>query len=70
MHTKQDTYTAKLDYKWTAAASTRSSGAAPCRTTTPAGTPQFPGQPPNSITLANNKGMATGLDRPCSSRTW
>src|SRR5262249_363542 len=25
------------------------------------GTPQFPGAPPNSVTLANNKGLATGL---------
>jgi hypothetical protein len=59
IHAKQDTYTAKLDYKLTDNESVFWRGN--LQNDHAAGTPQFPGQPPNTTTLSNNKGMATGL---------
>jgi hypothetical protein len=68
VHSKQDTYTAKLDYKidndgkeslfWRGNLQ-NDHGANPANPTSAA--PQFPGEPPNSVALSNNKGMATGL---------
>jgi hypothetical protein len=59
-HTDQNTYIARLDYQidqngnhslfWRGNLQNDSSN----------GVPQFPGMPPNSVTLANNKGFATG----------
>ena len=42
------------------AASTRSSGAATCRTIASRRAPAFPGQPPQTTALTNNKGFAAG----------
>ena len=68
VHSKQDTYTAKLDYKidndgkeslfWRGTLQ-NDHGADPNNPTSVA--PQFPGQPPNAVALSNNKGMAAGL---------
>jgi hypothetical protein len=64
IHSKQDTYTAKLDYKldsdgkeslfWRG--TLQNDHGVPTT-----GAPQFPGQPDNAVQLANNKGLATGL---------
>ncbi len=59
IHSKQDTYTSKLDYKLTDAHSVFLRGN--LQNDHAAGTPQFPGQPPNTTTLSNNKGLGTGL---------
>jgi hypothetical protein len=61
IHSKQDTYTAKLDYKVDNDGKHSLFWRGTLQNDHTAGTPQFPGQPPNSTTLANNKGMATGL---------
>jgi hypothetical protein len=61
VHAKQDTYTAKLDYKIDNDGRESLFWRGTLQNDHSAGTPQFPGQPPNSTTLANNKGMATGL---------
>ena len=66
-HNKQDTYTAKLDYKIDDAGKHSLFWRGTLQNDHQAGTPQFPGDPPNSATLANNKGMAagwTGVFRP------
>jgi hypothetical protein len=65
-HSKQDTYTSKLDYKIDDAGkhslfwrgTLQNDHGAGSNATTSA--PQFPGQPPNSVVLSNNKGMALG----------
>ena len=64
IHSKQDTYTAKLDYKLdnSGKESLFWRGNLQNDHGTPAfGAPQFPGQAPNVTVLSNNKGMATGL---------
>jgi len=61
IHSKQDTYTSKLDYKIDSNGKESLFWRGTLQNDHSAGTPQFPGQPPNSTTLANNKGMATGL---------
>ncbi|MBS1859373.1 MAG: carboxypeptidase regulatory-like domain-containing protein, partial [Acidobacteria bacterium] len=61
IHSKQDTYTAKLDYKVDSSGKESLFWRGTLQNDHAAGTPQFPGQPPNSTILSNNKGMATGL---------
>jgi hypothetical protein len=61
IHSKQDTYTGKFDYKIDNNGKESLFWRGTLQNDHTAGTPQFPGQPPNSTTLANNKGMATGL---------
>jgi hypothetical protein len=61
IHSKQDTYTAKLDYKVDNSGKHSLFWRGNLQNDHAAGTPQFPGQAPNTTTLANNKGMATGL---------
>jgi hypothetical protein len=64
IHSKQDTYTAKLDYKLdnSGKESLFWRGNLQNDHGTPSfGAPQFPGQAPNVTVLSNNKGMATGL---------
>jgi hypothetical protein len=64
IHSKQDTYTAKLDYKLDSSGkeSLFWRGNLQNDHGTPSfGAPQFPGQAPNVTVLSNNKGMATGL---------
>jgi len=59
-HTKQDTYIAKIDYTVDEAGKHQVFARGNLQNDHADGTPQFPGQPPSSVTLANNKGMATG----------
>jgi len=59
-HTKQDTYIAKIDYIADAAGKHQFSVRGNLQNDHSDGTPQFPGQPPSSVTLSNNKGMAAG----------
>ncbi len=59
-HAKQDTYTAKLDYKVDNAGKHSVFVRGVLQNDHQAGTPQFPGAQPNSTTLANNKGIAAG----------
>ncbi len=64
IHSKQDTYTAKLDYKLdnSGKESLFWRGNLQNDHGTPTfGAPQFPGQAPNVTMLSNNKGMAAGL---------
>jgi hypothetical protein len=61
IHNKQDTYTSKLDYKLDSNGKESLFWRGTLQNDHAAGTPQFPGQPPNSTTLANNKGMAAGV---------
>ena len=61
IHSKQDTYIARLDYKVDEGGKHNLFWRGTLQNDHAAGTPQFPGEPPNSTTLANNKGMATGL---------
>jgi Carboxypeptidase regulatory-like domain len=60
IHSKQDTYIAKFDYKLDNDGKHSLFLRANLQNDHQAGTPQFPGAAPNSTTLANNKGMATG----------
>jgi hypothetical protein len=57
----QNTYIARFDYKIDSAAKHSLFARANLQNDSANGTPQFPGQPPNSVTLANNKGIAAGL---------
>ncbi|HUI55004.1 MAG TPA: carboxypeptidase regulatory-like domain-containing protein [Bryobacteraceae bacterium] len=59
-HNKQDTYIAKLDYKIDDAGKHSLFWRGNLQNDHQAGTPQFPGAQPNSVTLANSKGMAMG----------
>jgi hypothetical protein len=59
-HTKWDTYIAKLDYKVDAAGKHNVFVRGNLQNDHTNGVPQFPGQPPNSVTLSNSKGMAAG----------
>jgi hypothetical protein len=61
IHAKQDTYTAKLDYKLDSNGKESLFWRGNLQNDHSAGTPQFPGEPPNTTDLSNNKGMATGL---------
>jgi hypothetical protein len=56
----QNTYIAKLDYKLDSAGKHSLFWRGNLQNDSANGTPQFPGQPPNSVTLANNKGFAAG----------
>jgi hypothetical protein len=59
-HSKQDTYIAKFDYKVDEAGKHNLFVRGNLQNDHSSGTPQFPGQPPRSVTLANSKGMAVG----------
>ena len=61
IHGKQDTYTAKLDYKLDQNGKESLFWRGNLQNDHTDGTSQFPGQPANSVTLSNNKGMAMGL---------
>ncbi len=61
IHSKQDTYTSKLDYKLDSSGKESLFWRGNLQNDHAAGTPQFPGQAPNTTTLSNNKGMAAGL---------
>ncbi len=61
IHSKQDTYTAKLDYKLDDAGKHSLFWRGTLQNDHAAGTPQFPGEAPNTTTLSNNKGIATGV---------
>ncbi|HXB67116.1 MAG TPA: carboxypeptidase regulatory-like domain-containing protein [Candidatus Acidoferrales bacterium] len=56
----QNTYIAKLDYKLDNAGKHSLFWRGNLQNDSANGTPQFPGQPPNSVTLSNNKGFAAG----------
>lgn len=56
----QNTYIAKLDYKVDSAGKHSLFWRGNLQNDSAGGTPQFPGQPPNSVNLANNKGFAAG----------
>jgi len=60
VHSKQDTYITKLDYKLDNDGKHSLFLRGNLQNDHQAGTPQFPGSAPNSTTLANNKGMAAG----------
>jgi hypothetical protein len=57
----QNTYIARFDYKVDSAGKHSLFARANLQNDSANGTPQFPGLPPNSVTLANNKGIAAGL---------
>jgi hypothetical protein len=59
-HSKQDTYTTRLDYKVDNAGKHSLFLRGTLQNDHANGTPQFPGAPANSATLANNKGVAAG----------
>jgi hypothetical protein len=59
-HTKQDTYIAKLDYIVDTAGKHQIFVRGNLQNDHSDGTPQFPGQIPSSVSLSNNKGLATG----------
>jgi hypothetical protein len=61
IHSKQDTYIAKLDYKLDSNGREAIFWRGNLQNDHAAGTPQLPGQPPNTTQLSNSKGMATGL---------
>jgi len=61
IHSKQDTYTAKLDYKLDSNGKESLFWRGNLQNDHAAGTPQFPGAPPNTTQLSNNKGMAAGI---------
>jgi hypothetical protein len=60
VHAKQDTYTTRIDYKLDNDGKHSLFFRGNLQNDHSAGTPQFPGAQPNSVTLANNKGMAIG----------
>jgi hypothetical protein len=57
----QNTYIARLDYKLDSAGKHSLFARANLQNDSANGTPQFPGLPPNSVSLANNKGIAAGV---------
>lgn len=61
LHSKQDTYIAKFDYKLDNDGKEAIFWRGNLQNDHSAGPPQFPGQPANYADLSNNKGMATGL---------
>ncbi len=60
VHADQNTYIAKLDYNVDSSGKNRLFWRGILQNDSRNGTPQFPGQQPNSVTLANNKGQAIG----------
>jgi hypothetical protein len=60
VHSDQNTYTVKLDYNLDSAGKHRLFWRGSLQNDSRNGTPQFPGQQPNSVTLTNNKGHAIG----------
>ncbi len=60
VHADQNTYIAKLDYQLDSAGKHSLFWRGNLQNDSQDGTPQFPGQQPNSVTLANNKGLAAG----------
>ncbi|HXA51751.1 MAG TPA: carboxypeptidase regulatory-like domain-containing protein [Candidatus Acidoferrum sp.] len=61
IHSKQDTYTAKLDYKLDNSGKESLFWRGNLQNDHAAGIPQFLNAPPNTTQLSNNKGMAAGL---------
>jgi len=59
-HEKWDTYVARLDYTLDETAKHQLFLRGNLQNDNRGGVPQFPGQPPASVTLANNKGLAAG----------
>lgn len=59
-HSDQNTYIARLDYNIDSAGKHTIFARGNLQNDSRNGTPQFPGQVPNSVTLANNKGLAAG----------
>ena len=59
-HSVQNTYIARLDYNLDSAGKHTIFARGNLQNDSKDGTPQFPGQVPNSVTLANNKGLAAG----------
>jgi hypothetical protein len=57
----QNTYIARFDYKLDSAGNHSLFARGNLQNDSANGTPQFPGQPPNSVSLANNKGLAAGV---------
>ena len=57
----QNTYIVRFDYKLDSAGKHSLFARGNLQNDSANGTPQFPGLPPNSVSLANNKGMAAGL---------
>jgi hypothetical protein len=60
VHSDQNTYIAKFDYKVDNAGRHSLFLRGNLQNDSQNGTPQFPGDTPNSVTLANNKGLAAG----------
>ena len=59
-HSDQNTYIARADYRLDDAGRHNLFLRGNLQNDSQNGTPQFPGQVPNSVTLANNKGLAAG----------
>lgn len=59
-HSDQNTYIVRFDYKLDEAGKHNFFARGNLQNDSQNGTPEFPGQVPNSVTLANNKGMAAG----------
>ena len=59
-HSDQNTYIARLDYNIDSAGKHTIFARGNLQNDSKNGTPQFPGEVPNSVTLANNKGLAAG----------
>jgi len=59
-HSVQNTYFTRLDYQLDSAGKHRLFWRGNLQNDSQNGLPQFPGQPPASVTLANNKGFAVG----------
>ena len=57
----QNTYIARFDYKIDSSGKHSLFARGNLQNDSANGTPQFPGQPPNSVSLANNKGLAAGV---------
>jgi hypothetical protein len=57
----QNTYIAKFDHRLDSAGKHQVFIRGNLQNDSSNGTPQFPGQPPNSVSLNNSKGLATGL---------
>ena len=60
VHSDQNTYIAKIDYKLDNSGKHSLFLRGNLQNDSQNGTPQFPGDVPNSVTLANNKGLAAG----------
>jgi len=67
-HSVQNTYIVKLDYKLDSASKHNFFARGNLQNDSKDGLPQFPGQAPNSVTLANNKGLAAGYTAVLTSR--